>query len=889
MMPDAYENVNVYKSIFNLEEYGTYGNDSTYINEGSLSSAYNSPIDLNRSLNNGSPMSVTSSPLYASTYMTLDNYTVMTVGEPHLIILEQPIEKFRFRYKSEMIGTHGSLVGASSMASRKKNAPTVKLQNYNDKAIIRCTLVTSDEKLRIPHAHRLVKREGNIDQDDPHIIEVSQDNEFVAVFHGMGIIHTAKKYVKEELIQKMERELLEKYRRKNINATLSVRDKAQIKANADIYHKNINLNSVALCFQAFIKDANNIMSPLTDPIYSKPINNLKSALTGELKICRIDKVSSSCDGGEDVFILVEKVGKKNIKIKFFELNDDDQEIWHDYGRFTELDVHHQYAIVFRTPPYKDRNITSPKEVYIKLERPTDHDCSEAMRFIYKPSDRIIGRKRPRMSGSDSSELAQMSLNVPINNSDTKLFDSNEIKQMLMQGCSSAELKDFMNTFDLDKYTYLVNNSEELSCDGPSTKKFNEDTMFATNILFEAINLIKMEPKGQLNDSKKEQLKKLLTDRSTYGDSPLHVAIRYGQREIVKYILILMGIYSKYETIVNIQNSLGKTPLHYAVLQNQPEIIKALLQLGADPNMCDDHGYIPLHIAVRVPDAGACVDVLLSSKLTDIEYYNDIGWTALHLAAEAGSYDAICSLVQAGANVNSTDKSYGRTALHLAVEGGHQAIVEFLLKQTNINVNKCNFSGNTALHVAIAHPGTKTKELCKLLMEHGADPNIQNNTSSSDDIDEDKNEVVNVKVEVVSEDETTEEPAGQSSFDLATSKPEILHLLRSYDNNSQNKSKALIPKKEIEDDEIKTGWLNEKNKHKLAKILDKTQNWKKIAKSLNLEFLLETFCQTSSSPSLLLLNYIDIQNNVTLTQMHDLLNEIGETDAVKLILEIMRYQ
>jgi len=35
----------------------------------------------------------------------------------------------------------------------------------------------------------------------------------------------------------------------------------------------------------------------------------ESALTGELKICRIDKHVSSCLGNEEVFILVEKVGK----------------------------------------------------------------------------------------------------------------------------------------------------------------------------------------------------------------------------------------------------------------------------------------------------------------------------------------------------------------------------------------------------------------------------------------------------------------------------------------------------------------------------------------------------------------------------------------------------
>lgn len=86
--------------------------------------------------------------------------------------------------------------------------------------------------------------------------------------------------------------------------------------------------------------------------------------------------------------------------------------------------------------------------------------------------------------------------------------------------------------------------------------------------------------------------------------------------------------------------------------------------------------------VSVPEGGACVDALLSEKTVNIELPNDAGWRALHLAAEAGSYDAVCSLVQAGANVNDTEMSYGRTALHIAVEGGHKNIVEYLLKKVH---------------------------------------------------------------------------------------------------------------------------------------------------------------------------------------------------------------
>lgn len=35
----------------------------------------------------------------------------------------------------------------------------------------------------------------------------------------------------------------------------------------------MNLNSVTLCFQGFIKDEN-VMRPITNPVYSNPINNL---------------------------------------------------------------------------------------------------------------------------------------------------------------------------------------------------------------------------------------------------------------------------------------------------------------------------------------------------------------------------------------------------------------------------------------------------------------------------------------------------------------------------------------------------------------------------------------------------------------------------------------
>lgn len=97
--------------------------------------------------------------------------------------------------------------------------------------------------------------------------------------------------------------------------------------------------------------------------------NLESTHAGDLRIVRIDKVYSCCTGQEEIFIFVEKVNKselvlliwcyivydfklktvfaEDIKIRFFETDENEQEIWSAFADFSELDVHHQYAIAFK--------------------------------------------------------------------------------------------------------------------------------------------------------------------------------------------------------------------------------------------------------------------------------------------------------------------------------------------------------------------------------------------------------------------------------------------------------------------------------------------------------------------------------------------------------------
>lgn len=89
----------------------------------------------------------------------------------------------------------------------------------------------------------------------------------------------------------------------------------------------------------------------------------------------------------------------------------------------------------------------------------------------------------------------------------------------------------------------------------------DDKSFTKDIIVEMIQNIKLKP-----NKAKDIIKKSLKDRTTYGDSPLHCALRYGQKDNIKRILMLMSILNTdAEELVNIQNSSGKVSFFNVIL------------------------------------------------------------------------------------------------------------------------------------------------------------------------------------------------------------------------------------------------------------------------------------------------------------------------------------
>ncbi|XP_075693422.1 transcription factor p65 isoform X2 [Rhinoderma darwinii] len=285
---------------------------------------------------------------------------------PYVEIIEQPKQRgMRFRYKCEGRSA-GSIPGERS-ADTTKTHPAIKVNHYQGPARIRISLVTKDAPYK-PHPHELV---GKDCKDGYYEADLSPDRN-IHSFQNLGIQCVKKREVDDAIAQRI--------RTNNNPFNVSVED---LKSDYD-------LNTVCLCFQLYICGQTGVLVPLPF-VVSQPIYDNRAPNTAELKICRVNKNSGSCLGGDEIFLLCDKV-QKDIEVVFVHGN------WEARGSFSQADVHRQVAIVFRTPPYQDTEIHQSVKVQMQLRRPSDKEVSEPMEFQYLPYEgdlHHIDEKRKR--------------------------------------------------------------------------------------------------------------------------------------------------------------------------------------------------------------------------------------------------------------------------------------------------------------------------------------------------------------------------------------------------------------------------------------------------------------------------------------------------------------
>ncbi|XP_063288600.1 inversin [Pelobates fuscus] len=202
---------------------------------------------------------------------------------------------------------------------------------------------------------------------------------------------------------------------------------------------------------------------------------------------------------------------------------------------------------------------------------------------------------------------------------------------------------------------------------------------------------------------------LLNWQDYEGRTPLHLAVGDGNQEVVRLLMSYRGCNgAPYD-------NLFRTPLHWAALLGHTSIAQQLLERNHSPNiLSDSQGATPLHYAAQ----GNCPDtvrVLLSHSSVRDEADLE-GRTAFMWAAGKGSDEAIKAMLELDSNleVNRTDK-YGGTALHAASLSGQISTVRILL-ENGAQVDACDVMKHTPLFRAceMGH-----REVIRTLIKGGA--------------------------------------------------------------------------------------------------------------------------------------------------------------------------
>ena len=213
-----------------------------------------------------------------------------------------------------------------------------------------------------------------------------------------------------------------------------------------------------------------------------------------------------------------------------------------------------------------------------------------------------------------------------------------------------------------------------------------------------------------------------------GDTLLHIVCREGYLDMVEFMFNPKNrsIFDTTSIVVDVENAKWRTPLHLAftppnytycagrwggldengipkserpeevqmdsdwirpgTAEQRKEIVMMLIDEGADVNKLDFHNYSPLH------------------------YATVWGWV-----------DIIERLISKGADPEAVDV-VGDNCLTLACKNNYLPVVEWLVENTNLNVNARNAEGNTALFIAVMQENV---DICECLLAYDADVNSEN--------------------------------------------------------------------------------------------------------------------------------------------------------------------
>jgi glycerophosphodiester phosphodiesterase len=238
----------------------------------------------------------------------------------------------------------------------------------------------------------------------------------------------------------------------------------------------------------------------------------------------------------------------------------------------------------------------------------------------------------------------------------------------------------------------------------------------------------------------------LLARDIGGRSPLHYAAQYGIKVVCQIIIEHLQSWRLFDVRNGIdgsvwQDSEGWAPLHLSVVGGHPLTTQVLLDAEkwqqSSPVQLATRRHSPKTSAVLAMATKAnFIEIvrLLVEAGVDINYQDDQGETALHVAARFG-HDECAKLLLDGSAVQRADtelveKTYAWSPLFIACVDGNPGIVDLLI-DAGADLDKLDSSGWTAKeHASLRGHMSIARRLSDLMPIPELDSDISSNVSTS---------------------------------------------------------------------------------------------------------------------------------------------------------------
>ncbi|KAJ4174260.1 hypothetical protein NW754_004675 [Fusarium falciforme] len=231
----------------------------------------------------------------------------------------------------------------------------------------------------------------------------------------------------------------------------------------------------------------------------------------------------------------------------------------------------------------------------------------------------------------------------------------------------------------------------------------------------------------------EELRSSLDEPDKYGWTSLHLATVHHDDRLMETVL---GLSTEREKL----DRKGRTALILACEKERLQAAHQLIEAGADVNAATPDGTTVLNYAIIYTGDVSLVRALVrQGAKVDVPSKAFEGRTPLHSAAERGNFPIVSILVGSLNSLGREARSLaidfgdqdGLTALHLAVQNRYPKVMTLLLS-AGADPNKQDKEQQTPLH-RVFTMGWERRGMCltlvKMLIENGANPRARDQFGS----------------------------------------------------------------------------------------------------------------------------------------------------------------